>query len=72
MSTNAVPKFSPGEAVTETDGLIHGVSAQELQVLGEQAFDARGRAYCKSSPTEPWMNSGYGAWERNQQDRIVG
>lgn len=46
MSTTTIPNFSPGEAVTEQDGLIHGVSAQELQVLGEQAFDARARAYC--------------------------
>jgi len=49
MSTTAVPKFSPGEAVAEKDGLIHGVSAQELQVLGEQCFDARARAYCMFS-----------------------
>jgi cytidine deaminase len=46
MSTVTIPKFSPGEAVTEQDGLIHGVSAQELQVLGEQCFDARAKAYC--------------------------
>jgi cytidine deaminase len=44
--TTTIPKFSPGEAVTEKDGLIHGVSAQELQVLGEQCFEARGKAYC--------------------------
>jgi cytidine deaminase len=46
MSTVTIPKFSPGEAVTEQDGLIHGVSAQELQVLGEQCFEARAKAYC--------------------------
>ncbi|XP_014550724.1 hypothetical protein COCVIDRAFT_114725 [Bipolaris victoriae FI3] len=46
MTTPAIPKFSPGEAVNEENGLIHGVSAQELQILGEQCFDARERAYC--------------------------
>ncbi|KAI8940524.1 hypothetical protein NX059_004201 [Plenodomus lindquistii] len=48
MST-PVPKFTPGEGVTETDGLIHGVSAQELQVIGEQCFEAKTRAYCPYS-----------------------
>ena len=47
MSTPTIPKFSPGEAVNQENGLIHGVSAQELQILGEQCFDARERAYCK-------------------------
>ncbi|KAF1935257.1 cytidine deaminase [Clathrospora elynae] len=49
MSTTTVPSFTPGEAVTEKDGLIHGVSAQELQVLGEQCFEAKGKAYCPYS-----------------------
>ena len=46
MSTSSVPKFSPGETVTEKDGLIHGVSMQELQVLGERCFEAKAKAYC--------------------------
>ncbi|KAL1795231.1 hypothetical protein ACET3X_007047 [Alternaria dauci] len=49
MSAVTIPKFSPGEAVTEQNGLIHGVSAQELQVLGEQCFEARAKAYCPYS-----------------------
>ncbi|CAO2656524.1 Nn.00g053270.m01.CDS01 [Neocucurbitaria sp. VM-36] len=47
--TTVSPSFSPAEAVTEKDGLIHGVSAEELQVLGEQCFDAKTRAYCPYS-----------------------
>ncbi|KAH9878861.1 hypothetical protein J1614_002296 [Plenodomus biglobosus] len=47
--TTPTPKFTPGEGVTERDGLIHGVSAQELQVLGEQCFEAKTRAYCPYS-----------------------
>ncbi|KAF2847594.1 cytidine deaminase [Plenodomus tracheiphilus IPT5] len=47
--TTPAPKFTPGEGVTETNGLIHGVSAQELQVLGEQCFEAKTRAYCPYS-----------------------
>ncbi|KAF1830636.1 cytidine deaminase [Decorospora gaudefroyi] len=47
--TTSIPKFSPGEAVTEKDGLIHGLSAQELQLLAEQCFEAKTKAYCPYS-----------------------
>lgn len=47
MSATTIPTFTPGESVKEENGLIHGVSVAELQVLGEQCFEARERAYCK-------------------------
>ncbi|OAL07225.1 cytidine deaminase [Phaeosphaeriaceae sp. SRC1lsM3a] len=47
MSTTT--SFQPGEAVPEKDGLIHGVSAEELQIIGEQCIDAKTRAYCPYS-----------------------
>lgn len=42
--------FKPvaAEPVNEENGLIHGVSAQELQVIGEQCIDAKSKAYCMS------------------------
>jgi cytidine deaminase len=45
MSTTS---FKPvaAEPVNEESGLIHGVSAQELQVIGEQCIDAKTKAYC--------------------------
>ncbi|KAF2831777.1 cytidine deaminase [Ophiobolus disseminans] len=46
MSTTT---FQSAEAAPDKDGLIHGVSAQELQVLGEQCIEAKGRAYCPYS-----------------------
>jgi cytidine deaminase len=39
--------FTSAEAVPDKDGLIHGVSAEELQIIGEQCIDAKTRAYCK-------------------------
>ncbi|OAL44045.1 cytidine deaminase [Pyrenochaeta sp. DS3sAY3a] len=48
MTTNS-PTFSPAETVPEQDGLIHGVSTQELQILGEQCFDAKTKAYAPYS-----------------------
>ncbi|KAH3914327.1 hypothetical protein HBI56_092550 [Parastagonospora nodorum] len=41
--------FTSAEAVPDKDGLIHGVSAQELQIIGEQCIDAKTRAYCPYS-----------------------
>ncbi|KAF1359516.1 cytidine deaminase [Lizonia empirigonia] len=43
--------FKPvaAEPVNEENGLIHGVSAQELQVIGEQCIDAKSKAYCPYS-----------------------
>jgi cytidine deaminase len=40
--------FKPvaAEPVDEQNGLIHGVSAQELQIIGGQAIDAKAKAYC--------------------------
>ena len=40
--------FQPiaAESVPEKDGLIHGVSVQELQVLGEECIEAKTKAYC--------------------------
>jgi hypothetical protein len=38
--------FTSAEAVADKDGLIHGVSAEELQVIGEQCIEAKARAYC--------------------------
>lgn len=35
--------------MNEIDGLIHGVSAQELQALGETCFEAKTKAYCPYS-----------------------
>ncbi|EOA88742.1 hypothetical protein ACJQWK_06177 [Exserohilum turcicum] len=49
MSATTIPTFTPGESVKEENGLIHGVSVAELQVLGEQCFEARERAYCPYS-----------------------
>ncbi|OSS49841.1 hypothetical protein B5807_06045 [Epicoccum nigrum] len=48
MSTTS---FKPvaAEPVNEESGLIHGVSAQELQVIGEQCIDAKTKAYCPYS-----------------------
>ncbi|KAF2133056.1 cytidine deaminase [Dothidotthia symphoricarpi CBS 119687] len=49
MSTTS--DFTPvaAEPVSEKDGLIHGVSAQELQVLGAQCIEAKAKAYCPYS-----------------------
>lgn len=47
--TTTTPSFSPGEVLPAQDGVIHGVSAQELQVLGEHCFDAKTKAYCPYS-----------------------
>jgi len=48
MSTTS---FKPvaAEPVNEENGLIHGVSAQELQVIGEHCIDAKTKAYCPYS-----------------------
>lgn len=48
MSTTS---FKPvaAEPVNEENGLIHGVSAQELQVIAEQCIDAKTKAYCPYS-----------------------
>lgn len=48
MSTTS---FKPvaAEPVDEQNGLIHGVSAQELQIIGGQAIDAKSKAYCMYS-----------------------
>lgn len=47
MMTTPTWTFTPGEAVEPRDGLIHGVSTAELQLLGEQCFEAKTKAYCK-------------------------
>jgi cytidine deaminase len=44
---SASTSFTSAEAVPDKDGLIHGVSAEELQIIGEQCIDAKARAYCK-------------------------
>jgi hypothetical protein len=44
MSTTTT-SFQSAEAKPDKDGLIHGVSAQELQILGEQCAEAKGKAY---------------------------
>ena len=46
MSTTS---FQSAEAAPDKDGLIYGVSAEELQILGEQCIEAKGKAYCKCS-----------------------
>jgi hypothetical protein len=46
MSTSSF-KPIPAEPVSEKDGLIHGVSAAELQDIGQKCLDARATAYCK-------------------------
>ncbi|KAJ4343023.1 hypothetical protein N0V87_000741 [Didymella glomerata] len=48
MSTTS---FKPvaAEPIDEQNGLIHGVSAQELQIIGAQAIDAKAKAYCPYS-----------------------
>jgi cytidine deaminase len=46
MSTSS---FQSAEAVPDKDGLIHGVSAEELQIIGEQCVEAKGKAYCTYS-----------------------
>lgn len=45
MNTKITPV--PGEQVTEKDGLIHGISAVELQTLCQTAIEAKATAYCK-------------------------
>jgi hypothetical protein len=47
-STMTTTSFQSAEAVADKDGLIHGVSAHELQILGEQCIEAKGKAYCTS------------------------
>lgn len=49
MTTTAPPTFTPGEGVTETNGLIHGISVPELHALGESVFAAKTKAYCPYS-----------------------
>ncbi|CAI6332097.1 unnamed protein product [Periconia digitata] len=39
----------PAESVPEKDGLIHGVSAAELQDIGQKCLDAKATAYCPYS-----------------------
>jgi cytidine deaminase len=58
MSTTA---FKPvaAEPVDEQNGLIHGVSAQELKVIGEQCIDAKTKAYCTSSLLPTARNAAY-------------
>ncbi|KAL5114732.1 hypothetical protein ACEQ8H_007401 [Pleosporales sp. CAS-2024a] len=46
MSTTT---FTSAEASADQDGLMHGVSAQELQVIGEQCMEAKSKAYCPYS-----------------------
>ncbi|KAH7061636.1 cytidine deaminase-like protein [Paraphoma chrysanthemicola] len=48
-STMTATSFQSAEATADKDGLIHGVSAQELQILGEQCIEAKGKAYCPYS-----------------------
>ena len=50
-STMSMTSFKPvaAEPVNEENGLIHGVSAQELQVIGELCIDAKSKAYCMSN-----------------------
>jgi hypothetical protein len=47
-ASNMTSSFQPiaAEPVPEKDGLIHGVSAQELQVLGAECIEAKTKAYC--------------------------
>ncbi|KAF1912217.1 cytidine deaminase [Ampelomyces quisqualis] len=47
MSTS--PQFTSAESVPDSNGLIHTLSAAELQALGEQCLDAKTRAYCPYS-----------------------
>ncbi|KAF9735684.1 hypothetical protein PMIN06_006785 [Paraphaeosphaeria minitans] len=49
MSTQVPAKPVPAEQVDEKDGLIHGVSAAELQSLCTTSLEARGKAYCPYS-----------------------
>ncbi len=44
--TTTTLQFTPAEATKDVDGLIHGISQRELQILGEQCFEAKSRAYC--------------------------
>jgi hypothetical protein len=46
---NMTSLFQPiaAEPVPEKDGLIHGVSALELQKLGEECVEAKTKAYCR-------------------------
>ncbi|KAF1959186.1 cytidine deaminase [Byssothecium circinans] len=48
MSTSSFTPI-PAEPISEKDGLIHGVSAVELQILGQKCLDARATAYCPYS-----------------------
>lgn len=49
--TTTPPKPVPAEAVPEHNGLIHGLSAAELQVLCEKSLEARAAAYCECPAT---------------------
>jgi len=46
MST---PSFQSAETSPDKDGLIHGISAEELQAIGEQCIEAKTKAYCTYS-----------------------
>ncbi|KAJ4287347.1 hypothetical protein N0V90_012745 [Kalmusia sp. IMI 367209] len=48
MSTPQI-KPVPAEPVSEKDGLIHGVSAAELQSICETCIEAKSKAYCPYS-----------------------
>jgi len=41
----------PVEAVEEKDGLIYGLSAEELQILSTKCINAKATAYCELSPS---------------------
>ncbi|KAF2009803.1 cytidine deaminase [Aaosphaeria arxii CBS 175.79] len=49
MSTSNFRPIPAEEVAKSSDGLIHGVSAAELQVLGSECNDAKATAYCPYS-----------------------
>jgi hypothetical protein len=60
----------PAEQVPEKDGLIHGVSAAELQSLCEKCIEAKATAYCKC-PTCYHGSATTGRGSLVQQQTIV-
>lgn len=58
--TTPTLEFTPAEATYDVDGLVHGISQRELQILGEQCFEAKSRAYCMH-----YMDSFVSSWQHD-------
>lgn len=50
--TSPAISIQAAEPVPEQNGLIHGVSAEELQALANTCFEAKTKAYCELNSDE--------------------